>query len=71
MDNDHGLIGEALGINTANELIVGHIAQIDNHLANIIVSALGLGKQRLYVLEHALGLLYDIASMQNLALVVD
>ena len=71
MDNDIGLVGETLLVELTDNLIIGNVTQIDNHVGYIFISALRFGKKGLYVFPHALGLLDDVLGIFDFTLVVD
>ena len=71
MNDDTGFAWEPFGIETAHQLIIGHIAQINYHVGYIVEIAIGLDQQCLDILPHTLGLFHDIVGIHHLALVID
>ena len=71
MGDDTGLAGETLLEEVAHQFVIGHVAQIDNHVGHIVVGAISLLQQRLYVLPKALCLTLYILGEHDLTLVID
>ncbi len=63
MDKYAGLAAEALPENLTDKGIVGHVAQIDYHIGNIIEGDTSLSEQRLHVFQHPHGLPLHIAGI--------
>ena len=71
LDNNVGHALEAHVEHLLDHHIVGYVAQVDYHLADILVGAVGLFQQGFDILPHALCLFDDVFGVFNLALVVD
>ena len=57
MHNDEGLVGEALCEETAYQVVVGYVAQIDDQHRHVVIGAFCLCQQGLDIVPHTTGLL--------------
>ena len=69
--DDTGLAGETLLEEVAHQFVVRHVTQIDNHVSYIVVGAISLLQQRLYILPKALRLTLYILGEHDFTLVID
>lgn len=71
MDNDIGLVGEALFKHIIDRRVVGCVAEINRYFAHIVESAFRFIQQCLDVFPHALSLLDNVLGIHYLTLVID